>query len=153
MATDVEIGADKYRVSSLHAMDQFNVFRRIAPLMRGLGEGFTSLPPEVMDKGLDDLGEAEVLRLFGPLMDVLAGMDDAQVSYVVNKCLARVQVQVPDGRWTAVMPTPGRFQFEDRMDMSTMFRLVIAVMQESGVLGFFTEAQGSSSSTVGFPSQ
>lgn len=153
MTTEISIGEDKYQVNSLNAMDQFHVFRRVAPLMRGLGEGFASLPPEAMDGSLAELSERDTLRIFGPLMDVLAGMDDANINYIIHKCLAKVQVQVQDGRWTAAMPSPGHFQYENKMNMSVLFRLVIAVLQESGVLGFFTDGPESVSSTVGFPSQ
>ena len=153
MTTEVEIGGDAYRVDSLNALDQFNVFRRVAPLMRGLGEGFASLPPEVIDAGLDELGDRDTLRIFGPIMDVLAGMDDSAVSYIVNKCLARVQIRTEGGKWTAVMPTPGRFQFENKMNMSVMFRLVIEVLRESEVLGFFTDGPGSPLPIAGFQSQ
>lgn len=142
MTTEIDVGEDHYQVGSMNAMDQFHVFRRIAPLMRGLGEGFTSLSPEALDKGMEDLEERDVLKMFGPLMDVLSSMDDASINYIINKCLAKVQIRVPDGRWTAAMPAPGRFQFEDKMNMSVLFRLVIAVLQESGVLGFFTDGPG-----------
>jgi hypothetical protein len=147
---ELTIGEDVYLVNKLHGKDQFHVFRRIAPLIKSIGEGLTSLPSDAADKSFDELAEKDLLGMMGPLANALAGLSDETLNYVIDKCLARVQIRVLDGRFVAVQPSPGRFQFEDKMDMGTILQLVLAVMQESNLTSFFTAAPPSASRVEGF---
>lgn len=126
---EVKINGTRFQLGKLNAKDQFHVFRRVAPIMAGLGEGFAKLPAGDMG----DMSEGQLVQALGPLADVLADMDDAQCDYIINKCLH--QVRMFNGQTWAPVMVAGQLMF-DLIDMNLMLRLTIAMMQENGVINF-----------------
>lgn len=142
----MQINGDTYNIQRMHAKDQFNVLRKVLPVIRGLGKGFADAPSQVLDKPLSEMELSEILEVGGPLVQALYELKDEDVDYVIDKCLSRVQIKTQAG-WANVAPRPGQYLFEDKMTMATMMQLVISVMQENNIISFFIEAAGQDSTT------
>lgn len=160
MAEEVEIGQHKYQLGRLNAFDQFHVWRRVGPLMTELQKGIAAIPDDlraaaaegeaaagegdgdgqVTSEADDETGAQMLMAVIGPVIETLSKMTDADCEYVIKKCLAKVTMQNPDGRWVPVM-SHGMFMFENIMDMQVMMRLTIAMIREN-LSGFFSATAG-----------
>lgn len=131
----LELGGKTYRVEALDAMSQFHVVRRIAPVMTAVGGSLAGLVPK---EGEDDKA-AFMMRVLTAAMDVVSKMSDADVDYVLFKCLSKASRK--EGERYMRMATANQLQFAD-LSMPDMVRLSIEVMQVSGVFRFFQEQAG-----------
>jgi Phage tail assembly chaperone protein, TAC len=115
VSNEVTIGERTYIIGKLSAIDQFHVFRRVMPLLSPILESLKS-----------GVG-------IGPLTMVaisndLAKLSDEQLNYVIDKCLAVVQVQT-DNKLIRLMIN-GRSMFGD-LDLPTMMQIMWAVLMEN----------------------
>ena len=140
----ITISGKNYTIGRLNALDQLHVSRKIAPIIPSLipiisevAKGGLSKVIESMELGDDveleniDLKELDGLSsALSPLMDVIAGMSEADTNLVIHKCLS---VVIRDG---AVLCRGESIMFDD-LDMMQILPLVVAVIREN--LGNFIQ--------------
>ena len=115
MSREVTIGERTYIIGTIPVRAQFHTFRRVLPLMG-----------PILDSLKQGFG-------FGPLTLIaisedLSKLTDEQLDYVMDNCLAVVQVVVPDGSPMKLMVN-GRAMFP--LDLPTMMQLTWAVLMEN----------------------
>lgn len=86
----ITINGINYKAEKMPPRQQVHVMRRLTPLLKAAA-------PAIMGFLDKDKPKAEVfatvLQSIGPFTDALAGMPDAEIDYVMNYCLVRVQRQ------------------------------------------------------------
>lgn len=140
--TTLEHGGNVYRIGELTPMQQFHVFRRLAPLIGSvqaeISEAVSAPSTLPADASESDQKNEFSARVMGVIAKVLGTMADAEVEYIVNTCLGVVSRQQND-RFAPVMNS-GRLMFSD-VDMPTMLRLTTTTVQEN-LGGFFAQGIG-----------
>lgn len=140
----ITISGKNYTIGRLNALDQLHVSRKIAPIIPSLipiisevAKGGLSKVIESMESGDDveldniDLSELDGLSTaLAPLMDVIAGMSEADTNLVIHKTLSVVH---RDG---AVLCRGESIMFDD-LDMMQILPLVVAVIRKN--LGNFIQ--------------
>ena len=140
----ITISGKNYTIGRLNALDQLHVSRKIAPIIPSLipiisevAKGGLSKVIESMELGDDveleniDLKELDGLSgALSPLMEVIAGMSEADTNLVIHKCLS---VVIRDG---AVLCRGESIMFDD-LDMMQILPLVVAVIRKN--LGNFIQ--------------
>lgn len=119
-----------YRTTGkLDARTQFHVARRLAPVLVAMG-------------GEDMIASVAI---------ALGKMTDADADYVLDACLAKVQRQQGTA-WASVAAPQGQIMFAD-MDMGALAQMVMAVLKEANLPGFFpTSPPGSPDGADASPS-
>lgn len=140
----ITISGKNYTIGRLNALDQLHVSRKIAPIIPSLipiisevAKGGLSKVIESMESGDDveleniDLKELDGLSdALSPLMEVIAGMSEADTNLVIHKCLSVVI------RDSAVLCRGESIMFDD-LDMMQILPLVVAVIRKN--LGNFIQ--------------
>ena len=140
----ITISGKNYTIGRLNALDQLHVSRKIAPIIPSLipiisevAKSGLSKVIESMESGDDveleniDLKELDGLSgALSPLMEVIAGMSEADTTLVIHKCLS---VVIRDG---AVLCRGESIMFDD-LDMMQILPLVVAVIRKN--LGNFIQ--------------
>ena len=136
---ELELAGQRYRSSKLNAIEQFNVVRRIAPVLSGLGESFDIIPtPNGQDEANPQQTEANVWSALAPVADALSNMPDDHVSYVLKLCLGKCQrLDEHTQTWARITTPSGEIIYQD-IDVSVMMQLVVSIIQEN--LGSFFSA-------------
>lgn len=119
MSMTFERNGKKYRVGRLPAMKQFHILRRLVGVMGGL-TGLASA---------QGAGKLDPFAALEPLAEGLASMPDEDAEYVINGCLAVVELEQSAGGWSKVVQK-GVLMFED-LDMPTMLFLAWKVLQHN----------------------
>jgi uncharacterized protein YejL (UPF0352 family) len=117
----------RYQIGRMPVKDQFHVARKIAPVVAGLGRGYAMAAVSAVDSSNVNADE-NLFEALTPVADILSKMQDAEVDYVLNKCLSVVAKWNGQG-WTRVMSN-GNMMFDD-MDLPTMVQLVMEVVQSN----------------------
>lgn len=138
MASEIEVGGNAYRLNKMPVRVQFQVARRLAPVvmhMRGVlaavSTGTDAVATASAAVSADFLGALE------PLVDAISGLPDDTVDYVLDACLAAVQ-RGQGQAWTPVWNVRGKVMQFDDIDLPAMMKLAAAVLQEN--LGSFFPA-------------
>ncbi len=118
---EFEIGEFAYRAGKMDAMTQFQVTRKLAPVLASF-------------KDVDnDTGD------FIPVAEAIAKLDDAVVEYVIACCLAVVSRKQLNGTgWAAIWDGRAKRPMFEDIDMSIMLNIVRRVLQ--GNIGSFSSA-------------
>lgn len=135
----IKLNGQTYRVGKLNPMLQFHVSRRLAPAIAAVGLSIAQL---------QDLKNAPLGELLGPIADVAASMPEADADYIIFNCLA-VCEREQGQRYAKILASGNRLLFED-IDMPTMLRLVAEVVKEN-LGGFFSLLPGATSSGQSSP--
>lgn len=119
----IEVGAHTYQIGKLDAFAQLHVARKLAPLLAGV--------QKLSDITLDTAAPA--------ILKSLSEMPDADVEYVIAKCLSVVRRKLPAGvaGWTPIWNAAAkRPQFED-LELGEIMQLTAQVVTRSlsGFLG------------------
>jgi len=146
---EFEVNGRNYRSARMDAMTQFNVIRRLAPIMEPLGqyikENSKVVPKLNGDGSLDTTAtnqEAVVNAM--PIIKAIAELPEETTDYVIATCMNLVKRDEGQGRgWAPVWNArANRPQMED-IDMGSMLQIVINVL--GGSFGpFFPERNWSS---------
>lgn len=102
---EFEVDGKTFRTGKLNARDQFHVSRRlgpvIGPVLKMAMSGRNPLTDGINPQDLMDF------------VDAFALMDDEQVDYILDHCLAVVAIKQGEG-WPAIMSSDGKnLMFED----------------------------------------
>lgn len=139
MTITVRVNGHDYRVGKMGALAQFHVARRLTPVLAIMGITAHQLS-QAMAKGA--ASDFDFLPMLGPISEVVSKMTDEESEYVIFTCLGVVEravvLQGTEPKHQHVT-TQGQLVFQD-MDMPTMLRLVVAVVQDN--LGGFLPGPG-----------
>lgn len=120
---EVELKGIIYRIGTLNVFDQWNVARRLMPLLSSLSD--------VKD-------DKTLLAVLSPVLGSIGQMSDEDTSYILNTCLAVVTRKDTQGNWVKILGGKNLLMFQD-IDMLAMLRLTMYVITEN--MGtFFTQA-------------
>jgi hypothetical protein len=122
--TEFETKGHTYRVGRMDAKRQFHVLRRMGPIMPGL--------MALDGKGLD--ADEDAQAALGALTTALAEIQDVDMDYILDSCLAVAERKQPAGGWARVS-TGGALMFED-IDMAVMLQIAWQALQHN-LSGFF----------------
>ncbi|WP_186288588.1 phage tail assembly chaperone [Burkholderia gladioli] len=127
MATEKEVGGQRYQLGRMSAMQQFHVSRRIA----------TVLPPLIrtyIDISTSDVPLTKNLKLLAtsiePVMKALSQLKDDDSEYVVGACLAVVERHHMD-KWARIWSAQHHTTLFDDIDMGAMLTLTGYVIMEN----------------------
>jgi hypothetical protein len=128
MKTQLEVNGNQYSISKLSPMMQFNVVRRLAPLLAQMGVSLQTIQSGISA----DL--TDFLPALGPITNALAKISDDDANYIIFTCLEVVSRQSGE-KWSRI--TSGMNLMYDDIDMPTMLRLVVEVLKVN--LGSFMQ--------------
>lgn len=138
------VGDHVYQSDRIGAIDQFNISRRLTPVVVALVPliNLGATPEEISAAIGSDL--AKNARLIEPALEAISKMSDDDVQFILSKTLSKVQRGVKDPVTAVVMAwSPlwgaGGLQYDD-LSMPDMIRIVWNVLSEQ-LGGFFSGSQ------------
>lgn len=120
---EVDLFGFKYRIGKMDVFSQWNVSRRLMPVIGSL---------------IAANKEQSLAEMLVPAFGTLSEMSDEDTEYILNKCLAVVHRQDASGNWAKIMGGKNTIMFED-INMMVMIRLTVYVVTEN-MGDFFTQA-------------
>ena len=124
---EFELAGKTYRAQKLPALMQFNVSKRLAPLLTPLVPVFIeATKPGGLGRDLDGLA-----HLLQPVAESFSKMPDEDSDYVLNLCLSVVTRRESENYasiWNAQAKRP---MFADLDDMNLLLQIVARVIQDS----------------------
>lgn len=142
--SEFTIGGFNFRSNKLNAIQQWDLTRKLSPIIAAVIPQFASDNPP---KGLDDIAQRLV-----PALEMLSAMPDADSNYVLKTTLGvveRATASVNNQTIWAPVWRNGGLIFED-IDMGIMMQIVVHVIMEN--LGRFFTVPSSSLSAPNTPS-
>jgi hypothetical protein len=118
----------RYQIGRMEVKDQFHVARKVAPIVAGLGRGYAMAVVAARSNSGNTTQDGDLFEALTPVADILSKMDDAEVDYVLDKCLSVVAKW--NGQSWARLMSNGHLMFGD-LDLSTMVQLVMEVVQSN----------------------
>src|SRR4051812_38586804 len=100
----------EYEIGKLNAFEQLHVGRKLAPLLAHAIPALLKIAE--VDGAAVNLQTLLITSAAAPIADVLCRMDEADVDYIVNKCLATCQRRQAKN-WAKVMSSNGQIMFAD----------------------------------------
>lgn len=131
---ELTVDGATYRTGKLDAITQFQVGRRLLPIISSLGAGFSALALTEGGEAARALTDSDMLTALGPAAQALASMSDKDTEYVLRACLGGCHRQQASG-WAPVQSPSGKLMFDD-LSMRGMMKLVIATIQENQLVDF-----------------
>jgi hypothetical protein len=122
---DLQIDGIHYRTRKLSGIQQWELFRRLGPMVPILSQGVQN-GANVLPGGRFLMGAS-----FGALSD----MKQADSDYLLAMCLGAVDRRTPDDRQYRRMVINDQFMFDDETPLVAMLELMEAVIEEN--LGSF----------------
>jgi hypothetical protein len=154
---EFEVNGRNYRASKMDAMTQFNVIRKLAPIMEPLAKfvknqpsklnGETTITSEDIQRARTDAIDATM-----PIIKAIADLPEETTDYVIATCMNLVRRDEGQGRgWAKVWNDQAHRPQMDDIDMVTMLMIVVQVL--GGSFSAFFPASGWLSETpLGNPS-
>jgi hypothetical protein len=134
--SETEIGGIRYQVNKMNVFDQAHVARKVAPIVFGMGKGYSQALSEIsIVNGSTNGEDAEpavqnqiMFDAMVPITEILAKMSDEDVNYVLKKCLGVCQRH--NGTHWVPMMRSGNLMFED-LELTTLIQLTMEVVQDN----------------------
>lgn len=145
----IKINEAEYQVLPMSPRQQFHLMRRLSPLMSSMGVAALALLDDEVPK---EQAMAMAMGSIGPASEVLAGMPDEQVDYVLDACLTHVERLGEDLKWYKIyVPQPrGAVRMFQDIDGAAELRLVNEVIK-GNLAGFFGQLSGGRASSPSAP--
>jgi len=121
---DFSIDGQDYQIGRLDAITQFNVARRLAPLVAGIAKA-----GQLPDLNPSDAGEF-MSAIAEPLCRALASLSDDDTDYVIRHTLVAVTRKMATGFAPVLARNTSRLMYDD-ISMTTMLKLVFEVLKEN----------------------
>ena len=138
--SEIKINGIEYVTGTLSAREQLHVARKLAPFLAHVFPALLRLSQQERPAEEGDTVDLAPLIMDAaaiPIADVLCKMEEADVDYVVDKCLSVCQ-RKQKSNWAKVMIN-GQFAFAD-MKLKVLLELTAEVVKEN--LGdFFPTSQ------------
>lgn len=148
----VTILGNNYEIGKMPPREQFHVLRRLSPIMTAVGGAALGLLDGSKSKE-EVMGD--MLMSLGPLTDVLSGMKDEELDYVLNACLLRVKRQdARAGTWHPTHIMIGRNELKSMfadIELNNELQLVAEVIK-ANLSGFFGPLSDGTASSPSAPS-
>ena len=148
----IRINEVDYDPQKMPPRTQFHVLRRLAPLLAGVGPLVLDLLDSEKDR---DETMANIVGTVGPLAVALSELPDAQLDYVLDECLLRVnRLDTADQKWHPAYLSQGvgkrpLCMYKD-IDAAAEMRLAAEVIKEN-LAGFFGQLSAGSASSLSAP--
>lgn len=127
MITEFQIGEFNYQSKKLSAMDQLYIVKRLAPIMGSLAGAFKKLGLTSEFKLTDE----NFSELIEPLTSVLSGISDADLEFVINRCLRVTSRQERGGvGWANITANNDFVMFPD-IDLPVMLQITWNVLRSN----------------------
>lgn len=125
---ETEVGGRKYRIGKLDAMTQLLIVKRLARTIDAWGD-----VARAMKDGRD------VIDVMGSLGAAIADVPDADVAWIVDRCMSIVQRQADGGvAWTPIWNAQAHMtQFPDEIGLAEVMKLTYEVIRVN-VSSFFS---------------
>lgn len=139
---ELNLSGNDYQIGRLNARQQFNVMRRLTPLLASsakLLELAAQMKSFMETQATGELGDTEnvdaAVKALMPLAEALRQIDDADVDYVMDTCLGCCFRKQNDS-WRPMRRGSGPIMFTD-LSMMDELKLTWAVISENigGFLG------------------
>jgi hypothetical protein len=114
--SDFEVGGKKYRSGKMNAIQQFQVARRLAPILAAI--------PDAVKK-INSGFEAMV-----PMLEIVSKMSDDEVTYVIGECMSVVNREDGAG-WAKVWVKGASAPMYDDIDMMQMLTITTNVIMDN----------------------
>ena len=103
---EVSVNGESYVIEKMRNKQQFNVLRRLLPIMTAMDASASAL------KGELDADNADAfVRAIGPIASAIGGMTDADSDYIFDSCLSAVKRKTAAG-WQTIM-VGGELRYQD----------------------------------------
>lgn len=119
---EIELGGQRYRTGKLDAFKQFHLFRKLMPILSGMGESFSVLP----DSGEMD---QQFWSAMGPAANAIAEMSQVDSEFILKTCLQSVS-RWNGNAWARVTAANGELMYDD-IDMMEMLQLTVEVLKDN----------------------
>ena len=127
---EVEIGGTRYRTGRLDAFKQFHLFRKLMPVLSGMGATFAEAEASGSENILEDV---KFWSSLGPAATAIAEMSTQDSEFILKTCLQAIS-RWNGQQWVRITTPNGELMFED-IDMMQMLQLSFEVMKDN--LGSF----------------
>jgi hypothetical protein len=124
---EIEIEDHRYRTGRLNAFQQFHLFRKLMPILSGMGATFADLPTQQSAEQMET--DTAFWGALGPAAAAIAEMSQEDSEYILQTCLKVCSVWNGQS-WVRITTPSGELMFED-INMMVMLRLTFAVMQDN----------------------
>jgi hypothetical protein len=126
----------RYRAEKLDCFQQWDVARKISPIVAAMGNTLVRLIKERIagkkfepGKALELLMEMKIEEAVKPMTVALASLPDADSRFILNTCLSKVQRQV-GASWANLMAPNGILMYPD-LQMPAMLAIVWRVLEDN----------------------
>lgn len=125
---DFVVEGRTYHASKMNAMDQFQVLRRLAPIMGSFG----GLMNFMSNREAAPMTQPEMLTAISPLAKAISELSDEATNYIFDKCFGLVTRDEPGGRGAARIwnVQAKRMQMDD-IDLPAMMQILVKVLEGS----------------------
>ena len=135
MSHDVEIGGMQYRIEKLPTRIQWNVARRLMPVVQGvlpiLAIGAQQRMTEDSTGSLiPDMEQMPVFEALAALSNTIGMLTDMDSDYIIDHCLDCVRWQ-QQSRWVPIRAPGGAFLNGAADQFDVQLRLILEVLRES----------------------
>jgi hypothetical protein len=146
-----------YRIGKLTVKQQFNVVRRMLPILKGLAPVVTSVmatrgmetdtttepgSPEAVTAAAQNQAVSIGVSAIGPIADALSALSDEASDYVITTCLSAVRRPDKNGQRYNPFATPaGQPMFQEDDRLAVILPLVAEVVREN-IQGFLDALPG-----------
>lgn len=124
---EVEIGGQRYRTQKLDAFKQFHLFRKLMPVLSGMGATFSDLPDSA--PGGDMTADTRFWSAMGPAATAIAEMSQQDSEFILKTCLQACS-RWNGNNWVRITAANGDLMFDD-IDMMGMLQLSFEVMKDN----------------------
>lgn len=136
-----EFGGTVYTIGVINGVEQFHLFRRLAPVVATMGVEMFRLLSSKQDAR--DMSKTDWMILAAPIIGELAKMPQEDVDYLIQNSLKVVR-RLDGELWAPLLNPQGQLMYQN-LGMVTMLRLIMEVLRHN-LDDFFVEPQGEQSS-------
>lgn len=130
-----------YLVGNINGVEQFHLFRRLAPMVATMGvQMFQLLSGK---QAAQEMSKTDWMLLAAPLVGEMAKMPQEDVDYIIQNSLKVVRRREGDA-WAPLLNVQGQLMFQN-LGMVAMLRIILEVLRHN-LDDFFVEPQDEQSS-------
>jgi hypothetical protein len=131
---EFEVNGHGYRAGKLDAFQQWNVTRRLLPVIGGATDSFLKATQAIAGGhdpkiALARLMETSATSIIEPLTQALGRLSDADSDFIITTCLSRVQRRQGSNNWAPMVASNGHLMFAADLDMPEMLSVVWKVIE------------------------
>jgi hypothetical protein len=131
--SEIDVNGINYLIGRLNARQQWNVVRRLAPVIQGMMPLFANQPLVSDATGTLVPAGVSLPQMLAALTNTMGLLTDSDSDYVIDTCLNVVRFRSPGGSWAPLKAANGSGQvmLDQADDLATQMRLVWEVLYEN----------------------